>query len=142
MLEKKKRRPSYSPEFKEEAVSKSLEVGVTKASRELGISPITLRSWILKSQASTSQQAGKPSYEELEKENRKLKKELGYVTEINEVLKKAQQFSQTRSWEVYLGQRNKEGKTFHPNRFSLFSFWGESKWLLQLETKFTNDSLC
>lgn len=89
MLEKKKRRPSYSLEFKEEAVSKSLEIGVSKTSKELGVSPITLRNWILKSQASTSQQAGKPSYEELEKENRKLKKELGYVTEINEVLKKS-----------------------------------------------------
>lgn len=88
MLEKKKRRTSYSPEFKEEAVAKCKELGFSRTSRELGVSPITLRNWTLKRETSSSQ-VGKPSYDDLEKENRKLRKELGYVTEINEVLKKS-----------------------------------------------------
>jgi len=33
--------------------------------------------------------SSKPSYEELEKENRRLKREIGYIKDINDVLKKS-----------------------------------------------------
>jgi len=89
VLEKKKRRPSYSSEFKREAVAKYRELGPSRTSKELGVSPITLRNWMLKEKSIGLSKKGSPSYDELEKENRKLRKELGYVTEINEVLKKS-----------------------------------------------------
>ena len=88
MIDKKKSRPVYSPEFKADAVAKCLEIGAYKVSKELGVSPVTLRSWVLKS-GKDPKSKGKASYEDLENENRKLKKELGYVQEINKVLKKS-----------------------------------------------------
>ena len=88
MTEKKRTRPSYSPEFKEEAVSRGKKEGISKASKELGISPITLRSWTAKSLGNPSD-SKKPSYQELEKELLRLKKELGYVSDINRILKKS-----------------------------------------------------
>lgn len=88
MTEKKKTRPSYSPEFKTQAVAKCLELGVNRTSKELGVSSITLRNWVQKSKANPAT-VGKPSYEDLERENRRLKKELSYVGEINEILKKS-----------------------------------------------------
>ena len=88
MSGKKKVRPSYSPEFKAEAVRKCLESSVNQASNELGVSIGALRSWISKAQAGPGDK-GKPSYTDLERENRRLKKEFGYVSEINSILKKS-----------------------------------------------------
>ena len=88
MTDKKKTRPSYSPEFKREAVARGQKEGITKAAGDLGISAMTLKNWTLKAQQGPSE-AGKPSYRDLERENRKLRKELGYVTEINRILKKS-----------------------------------------------------
>ena len=88
MTEKKKTRQSYSPEFKAEAVAKCLEIGVSRTSKELGVTAITLKNWMVKSQRGPVDD-GKPSYEDLERENRRLKKELGYVGEINKILKKS-----------------------------------------------------
>lgn len=81
---------SYTEEFKREAVARSDAIGVTKACEELGIKSSTIYGWIKKySNSSFPQTSQKPSYEELEKEVRKLKKELGYMEEINKVLKKS-----------------------------------------------------
>ena len=89
MTDKKRTRPTYSAEFKAEALVKSREIGIKQTSLELGVSQGALRSWMLKADRSTSPVDGKPSYQDLEKEVAKLKKELGYVTEINKVLKKS-----------------------------------------------------
>lgn len=89
MIEKKSSRIRYSDEFKAEAVAKCLEIGVKQTSKELGVSTQSLNLWVRMSKADGSRVSGKPSYEELEKENRKLKRELGYVGEINKILKKS-----------------------------------------------------
>ena len=88
MSENKKTRPSYSTEFKAQAVAKCLEIGVNLTSEELGVSTASLKNWVLKSKQSPRPD-GKPSYEDLEREVRRLRKEIGYVSEINKILKKS-----------------------------------------------------
>ena len=88
MNEKRRKRPTYSAEFRAQAVAKCLEIGINPTSEELGVSPATLRSWVLKSKQGPRSD-GKPSYEELEREVRRLRKENGYIKDINEVLKKS-----------------------------------------------------
>ncbi|MFK7825143.1 MAG: transposase [Oligoflexales bacterium] len=84
-------RPTYSVEFREAAVAKCLEIGVTETCQQLGVSLSTLNGWKKKygSQGSSSGTIAKPSYEDLELEVKKLKKELTYVSQINQVLKKS-----------------------------------------------------
>lgn len=89
MSERKKSRADYNSEFKAEAVAKCLRSSIMQTSRELGVTPTTLRSWILKSGQGSNQPSGKPTYEELERENRRLKKENGYIKDINKILKKS-----------------------------------------------------
>lgn len=88
MSEKKRTRQSYSAEFKEEAVRKCRESNANRVSKELGISVATLRNWLIRSESGPTEN-GKPSYEDLERENQRLRKELGYVNEINDILKKS-----------------------------------------------------
>ena len=87
MSEKPKKRPNYSSEFKAAAVAKCLEIGVNATSRELGVSYVTLRNWVSTSESAPTSGA-KPTYDQLEKENRKLRREIGYINAINRVLKK------------------------------------------------------
>lgn len=89
MTDKKRTRPTYSEEFKAEALAKCSEIGVNRTSKELGVAVATLRNWSLKAGVGKPGADGKLSYQELEKENRRLKKELNYVGEINKVLKKS-----------------------------------------------------
>lgn len=86
MDDKKKPNKTYSDEFKEEAVALSYKEGLSEAARKLGISTSTLGTWRKNQRADRSK---KPTYDELEKEVRRLKKELGYIEEINKVLKKS-----------------------------------------------------
>jgi len=87
--EKKVNKKAYSAEFKMEAVARCKNIGQTTASKELGIAPSTLYRWSKENPSYTSSiTSNKPSYETLENENRRLKKELGYVEEINRILKK------------------------------------------------------
>ena len=88
MSEKKKTWKHYSKEFKAEAVAKCSEIGINATSRELGVSIASLRIWRDRANSESSSE-NKPSYADLERENRKLRKELGYVKDINEVLKKS-----------------------------------------------------
>ena len=88
MTEKKTKRSTYSAEFKAQAVAKCLEIGINEASKELGVAPATLRSWVQKSKRGPRSD-GKPSYEDLEREVKRLRKEIGYIQDINEVLKKS-----------------------------------------------------
>ena len=89
MTEKKRTRPIYSPEFKQGSVAKCREIGINRTSVELGVSPATLRNWVAQDGLGRPSEPGKPSYQELEAEVRRLKKELGYIAEINTVLKKS-----------------------------------------------------
>lgn len=90
MEESKGSKKSYSIEFKREAVARCKAIGKKKTSEELGVAPSTLHRWSNENINDNGQiAANKPSYEALEKENRRLKKELGYVEEINRVLKKS-----------------------------------------------------
>ncbi len=91
-MEKKKRtRIVYPHEFKEQAVARCEEVGRSKTCSELGISYSALDRWKseLFNETNDLSTTSRPSYEELEKENRRLKKEIGYIEEINKVLKKS-----------------------------------------------------
>lgn len=85
-----KKRRQYSDEFKKEAVRLSEEKGSKAAAKELGIAQPTMSKWrqIYLDPKSPSSSGG-PSYEELLKEVQKLKKEIGYLNDINEVLKKS-----------------------------------------------------
>ena len=91
MKEKSNTQKRYSLEFKEEAVARCAKYGTTQTSKELGIHQGTLNRWKheLKERPEGDASRQKPSYEELEKEVRRLKKEMGYIEEINRVLKKS-----------------------------------------------------
>ena len=87
---KRRERRSFSDEFKLEAVELIDKIGIMKASSELDINSGTLRSWREKLKNSGSKAClEKKSYSDLEKENRRLAKEIGYLKEINKVLKKS-----------------------------------------------------
>jgi len=88
-MEEKKKNKQYSAEFKSEAVAKCLKIGIKQTCEELGLKDSTLRGWLAKSEKCDSKGKEKPSYHDLEKEVRRLRKELGYVSEINKVLKKS-----------------------------------------------------
>ena len=83
----------FTEEFKQEAINLANQMGNVKAAKELGINEASIRYWKKKSlQGPTSSKLkgqGKKSYEDLEKEVRRLNKELGYFKEINKVLKKS-----------------------------------------------------
>ncbi len=90
MEQDKKPRKNYTPEFKEEALSRCEKIGTPKTSKELGINQATLNRWKKeKSNGELTSDKTKPTYEELEKDIRRLKKEIGYIKDINDVLKKS-----------------------------------------------------
>ncbi|MCB9026982.1 MAG: transposase [Bdellovibrionaceae bacterium] len=80
----------YSNEFKQEAVARSKIAGISNTCKELGVSKAALSRWRKEfSVGKLTKSKDRPSYEDLEKEVHKLKKELGYIEEINHVLKKS-----------------------------------------------------
>lgn len=88
----RKKRQTYSQEFKVEAVNLASEKGFKQAGEDLGVHSTTIRDWAKKLQKGPQNSSVKSStktYEELEKENKKLKKELQYMEDINKVLKKS-----------------------------------------------------
>lgn len=89
MKVKGKKLEVYSSEFKAEAVAKCLKIGASKASIELGVSKSTLHGWMTKAREVPQSSGEKPSYEELELEVQRLRREVGYVNEINRILKKS-----------------------------------------------------
>lgn len=79
-------RKQHSPEFKEEALRLASKLGVTKASRELGISPSQIYSWrtsVQKQASTTKRESG------LATENARLRRQLAEQAEELEILKKA-----------------------------------------------------
>ena len=91
-MEEKKRRQRriFTEEFKREAVELVDKIGISKAEKELDIGNSVLRGWQKKYHSLEAKApSGKKSYADLEKENRRLAKENGYLKEINKVLKKS-----------------------------------------------------
>jgi transposase len=78
----------FTNEFKKEATLLASRVGNAQAARDLGVNESQIRQWKMKLN-SNNQFNSKKSYEELERENKKLNKELFYMKEINKVLKKS-----------------------------------------------------
>ena len=87
-METKTKKKVYTKEFKLQAVERAKAVGNSKTSDELGVSIASLSAWRRMLDPSKADNS-KPSYEELQKEVKRLKRELGYVEEINKVLKKS-----------------------------------------------------
>ena len=86
----KERKKEYSLEFKKEAVKLAQKVGFTQTSSDLGLHHSTIRRW--QKQASDSGKntgSGPSKLEEVEAENRRLRKEIVYLKKIGEVLKKS-----------------------------------------------------
>lgn len=91
-MSSKKERRVYSLEFKTEAVELANSKGFKKAGEDLGVHPTTIRNWAQKLQKgpkNISTKSSAKSYEELEKELKRVKRELQYMEEINRVLKKS-----------------------------------------------------
>jgi len=91
-VEEKKRRQrrTFTEEFKREAIELVDKIGVSRAEKELDIGNSVLRGWKKKLQNPEAKPSlNKKSYADLEKENRRLAKENGYLKEINKVLKKS-----------------------------------------------------
>lgn len=81
-------RKYYTDEFKQEAVKLSESVGVGQAATDLGVHPSNLRRWKSGPQQAVSGTKS-PFLPEKDREILRLKKELKYVYEVNEVLKKS-----------------------------------------------------
>ena len=86
----------YTSEFKREAVklAQSSDKPNATIALELGIKPNTLYNWIslaMKDNVSTPSKSAKPShrYQELEKENRQLRRDLKRAQQERDILKKA-----------------------------------------------------
>ena len=79
-------RKSYTEEFKLEALKLVKEIGVTKASTELGVTAKTLRTW---SEGSVQSKSSGKKNSELEAELRAAQKEIKNLKLINDVLKKS-----------------------------------------------------
>jgi transposase len=79
----------YDEEFKAHAVKMVVEKGrsVSTVAKELGVSPPAIRRWVKLSTQGEDSTAKRLA--ELERENRKLKKELSDTKETVEVLKKS-----------------------------------------------------
>ena len=90
-METKSKKKTYTKEFKIQAVERCKKEGLKKTSEELGISTASLSKWrkLFDPSSSPSNSKDMPSYEEILKENKRLKKELSYVEEINDILKKS-----------------------------------------------------
>ena len=96
----KKKRPTYSREFRQRAVELSSEKSVQEVASELGISTSSIIRWraelgespVRKTKGSLTAREMKQRLAELEKENAMLKKEKKMAEMEREILKKATVF--------------------------------------------------
>ena len=88
-----KRSKRYTEEFKQQAIAmlNKTHKPAAQIARELGCSTSTLLDWKKRSGLTykTMEKPHQATTQELEAENRRLKKELDFVTEQREILKKA-----------------------------------------------------
>lgn len=80
-------RGKSSEEYKSEAVELANKIGFSKAAKELGINPNNITRWRDRPTGGEAERI--KSMRDLEKENAKLRKEIGYLKIINDVLKKS-----------------------------------------------------
>ncbi len=90
-METKPKKKIYTKEFKIQAVERCKTKGLKQTSKDLGVCTASLSSWkkLFDPSSSLSRSKDMPTYEELQKEVKHLKKELSYVEEINDILKKS-----------------------------------------------------
>lgn len=91
--QEKRRKRTFDPAFKEEAIELGRRIGIVQASKDLGISQSCLRKWT-KTVDTTGKQSLLPMNQrsDLEAENRRLREELRIVKMEREILKKAATF--------------------------------------------------
>jgi transposase len=89
-----KKNKNYTKEFKQQAVQLAEDLGVTKASQELGVANSNIYAWKTKlsgqSVVASRKEEIKP--EELAKENQKLNQEVAQLKKVNHILKAAAAF--------------------------------------------------
>lgn len=79
----------YKKEFKEEAIKLSDEIGLKKASAQLGIEYYTLAEWRKSRNTKAKEPINQLTDEEANKRIKELEKELNEVKQANEILKDA-----------------------------------------------------
>jgi transposase len=91
---RKKKRRTYTPEFKAEAVDLALVhgVGVNQASRDLGVPPSTLELWVQKARAERGKARAEAASETELEELKRLRREVRILREERDILKKAAAF--------------------------------------------------
>lgn len=80
----------YTAEFKEQAVRLGVEVGVSKAARDLGVAVSSLNAWSRKFRLSGNEI--KKANETEQEEMRRLRKENAELKKVNDILKAAAAF--------------------------------------------------
>ena len=100
-----KRGTLYSPEFKEEAVrlvrSSDERYPVAKIARDLGVSAETLRKWVNQAEIDAGERDGLTTKEK--EELRRLRKEVKFLKEEREILKKRHRSSPGRRASEHAG---------------------------------------
>jgi transposase-like protein len=86
----RRRRPTYSPEFKAEAIrlARTSADSVSKVARDLGVSHVTLRGWV----DATRPAAAEPLTTDERTELAQLRREVRQLREERDILKKATAF--------------------------------------------------
>lgn len=82
----KRSRPSYTPEFKRQAVSLAERLGLSRAAKELGVSRGSIKTWKDNQKKEGPREAKEIN---LEEENRRLQKENEELKKINYILRRA-----------------------------------------------------
>jgi len=85
-----RRRPTYSPEFKAEAVRavRTSSESLTHIAEEIGVAPVTLRTWV----EATRPKPESPLTDDERSELKRLRREVRVLREEREILKKATAF--------------------------------------------------
>ena len=130
-------RPSYPPEFKEEAVrlvqSSSDKQPVSKIARDLGVSAGTLRNWVRQAEIDAGQREGLTTEER--QELSRLRREVKLLREEREILKKRPPSSPRKRTSEPAGnlQLHRDGEGHPQHRHPVQGTKGFQKRLLRLE---------